>query len=184
MGIGWHPHGTTGLVSWVKHECMPVILAYLWLHECCCNASVLLCMLNGCLMLCKAACCDPSQQLPGLVQLLSLFFTKQQAADNAMHTNSGDIAIGKLHMRLYNASVLTMKYAHLVLNSWRFTMPIVGMVSFGDRALDPASTQPRAWDRVHWTQLDQPKQWTSDPSEWASDPSANKLRCKNIKHKP
>ena len=75
-------------------------------------------------MLCKAACCDPSQQLPGLVQLLSLFLVKQQAAYNAMHTNSGGIAIRKLHKHLYNESVLTMKYAHLVLNSWLFTMSI------------------------------------------------------------
>ena len=83
---------------------------------------VLICALDCCLMLCKAACCDPSQQLPGLVQLLSLFLAKQQAADNAMHTNSGGIAIGKLHMHLYNALVLTMKYARLVLNGWLFTM--------------------------------------------------------------
>ena len=75
-------------------------------------------------MLCKAACCDPSQQLPGLVQLLSLSLIKQQAADNAMHASSGDIAIGKLHMHLCNASVLTMKYAHLALNGWLFTMPV------------------------------------------------------------
>ena len=81
-------------------------------------------MLDCCLILCKAACCDPSQQLPGLVQLLLLFLAMQQAADNAMHTNSDGIAIGKLHMHLYNASVLTMKYAHLALNSWLFTMPI------------------------------------------------------------
>ena len=75
-------------------------------------------------MFCKAACCDPSQQLPGLVQLLLLFLAKQQAADNAMHTNSGSIAIGKLHMHLYNASVLTMKSAHLVMNCWLFMMSI------------------------------------------------------------
>ena len=47
----------------------------------------------------------------------------------------------------------------------------VGMVPFGDRASDPASTRPRARDRVHWTQLDRPEQW-------ASDPSADKLGCK------
>ena len=75
-------------------------------------------------MLCKTACCDPSQQLPGLVQLLSLFFVKQQAVDNAMHTSSGGITIGRLHMRLYNASALTMKYAHLAPNRWLFTMPV------------------------------------------------------------
>ena len=75
-------------------------------------------------MLCKAACCDPSQQLPGLVQLLSLFLAKQQAADNATHINSGSIAIGRLHMHLYNASVLTMKYAQLVPKIRLFTMPV------------------------------------------------------------
>ena len=75
-------------------------------------------------MLCKAACCDPSQQLPGLVQLLLLFLMKQQAADNAMHINLDSIGIGKLHMHLYNASVLTMKYAHLAPNSWLFTIPV------------------------------------------------------------
>ena len=75
-------------------------------------------------MHCKAACCDPSQQLPGLVQLLSLFLAKQQAADNAMHTNSGGIAIGKLHGHLYNAFALTMSSARLVLNGWLFTMSI------------------------------------------------------------
>ena len=57
-----------------------------------------------------------------LVQLLSLVLAKQQAADNAMHTNSGGIAIGKLHMHLYNALALTMKSARLVLNGWLFTM--------------------------------------------------------------
>ena len=75
-------------------------------------------------MLCKAACCDPSQQLPGLVQLLSLFLAKQQAADNEIHTNSGGTAIGKLHMHLYNTFGLTMNSACLVLNGWLFTMPI------------------------------------------------------------
>ena len=85
-------------------------------------------------MLCKAACCDLSQQLPGLVQLLLLFLAKQQAADNAVNTSSGGIAIGKLHMRLYNASVLTMKYAHLVLNSWLFMMSITSQ---------PASLMPK-----------------------------------------
>ena len=75
-------------------------------------------------MLCKVVCCDASQQLPGLVQLLLLFLAKQQAADNAMHTNSGGTAIGKLHMHLYNAFMLTMKSAHLVLNGWLFMMSI------------------------------------------------------------
>ena len=42
-----------------------------------------------------------------------------------MHINSGGIAIGKLHMHLYNALVLTMKSARLVLNGWLFTMFIV-----------------------------------------------------------
>ena len=92
--------------------------------ESCTYCWVVICALDCCLILCKTACCDPSQRLPGLIQLLSLFLVKQQAADNAMHTNSGGIAIGKLHMRLYNASVLTMKYAHLVLNSWLFMMPV------------------------------------------------------------
>ena len=71
-----------------------------------------------------------SQQLPRLVQLLSLFLVKQQAADNATHTNSGDIAIGRLHMHLYNASVLTMKYAQLVLNRWLFMMPVASQLTF------------------------------------------------------
>ena len=80
-------------------------------------------------MLCKAACCDPSQQLHGLVQLLLLFLAKQQAADNEMHTNSGGTAIGKLHMHLYNAFVLTMKSARLVLNDWLFTMSIASQLA-------------------------------------------------------
>ena len=107
-------------------------------------------MLNGCLMLCKAACCGPSQQLPGLVQLLLLFHVKQQAADNAMHINSGSIAIGRLHIHLYNASVLTMKYAHLVLNGWSFTIPA---------ALQPTSLAPSPGWRG-WVYVDHPASGT------------------------
>ena len=59
---------------------------------------VFICVLDCSLMHCKAAHCDLSQQLPGLVQLLSLFLAKQQAAGNAMHTNSGGTAIGKLRI--------------------------------------------------------------------------------------
>ena len=81
-------------------------------------------------MLCKAACCDPSQQLTDLVQLLSLFLVKLQAADDAMHTKSGSIAIGKLHMYLYNAFALTMKSARLVLNGWLFMMSIASQPAF------------------------------------------------------
>ena len=83
-----------------------------------------MCALDCGLMLCKAAHCDLSQQLPGLVQLLWLFLAKQQAADSAMHTNSGSTAIGKLHMHLCNEFGPTMKFACLVLNGWLFTMSI------------------------------------------------------------
>ena len=34
-----------------------------------------------------------------------------------MHTNSGGIAIWKLHVCLYNAYVLSMKYAHLAVHN-------------------------------------------------------------------
>ena len=63
-------------------------------------------------------------------------------------------------------------------------MVSLGMVPFGDRASDPASTRPRVRDRVHWTQLDRPEQWASDPSIWASDPSVDKLRYNKRKNKP
>ena len=84
----------------------------------------MLCTLDWCPVLYKAACCDPSQQLSGLVQLLLLFLAKQQVANNATHTNLGGIAIGRLYMHLYNASVLTMKSVHLALDNWLFTMSI------------------------------------------------------------
>ena len=64
------------------------------------------------------------------------------------------------------------------------TIAQLGMVPFGDRALDPVSTRPQAWDWVHWTQLYRPEQWASDPSEWASDTRVDKLICKKRKHKP
>ena len=90
--------------------------------ESCRYCWVLICALDCGLMHCKAACCDPSQQLPSLAQLLLLLLAKQQAADNATHTNSGGTAMGKLHMHLYNVFVLTMKSTHLGLNCWLFTM--------------------------------------------------------------